>query len=262
MILEDYDRHGISVQFHANTTYENFIGGLAPEHVNDALGLKFSPKRGFLLDAAEQAARSTQPYLLHIDEINRADLSKVLGEAIYLLEADSAAREIALPYDFSPPFNSTLKLPPNLHIVGTMNTADRSLAMLDIAVRRRFAFTKLWPQLTVVKREGGSLMREAFERILNIFIEHATEDAFNLIPGHSYFLEKDDSRAGERLKVTLVPLLEEYLAQGYIASFAEPVRAYPNGWRACEPPPLFAQFCANSRDCSQPGFFQSSATGG
>ena len=107
-----------------------------------------------------------------------------------------------------------------------MNTADRSLALLDVAIRRRFAFAKLWPQLSVVEQGGAPLMRKAFEKLISIFVEHATDDAFNLIPGHSYFLEKDESNARLRLKVTLVPLIEEYLTQGYVVSFSEPLRAY------------------------------------
>ena len=146
MILKkDYAGLGRSIQFHPNTTYENFVGGLAPvpsEQDTSSTGLRFSPKSGFLMEAAEAALRqSPNPYLLHIDEINRADLAKILGEAIYLLEADSDSedpRHIDLFYDFKEPFGRRLSLPSNLHILGTMNSADRSIAILDIAVRRRF----------------------------------------------------------------------------------------------------------------------------
>jgi len=69
-------------------------------------------------------------------------------------------------------------------------------------------------------------MQDAFRRLLSIFVEHATDDAFQLIPGHSYFLESDPQRASQSLQVNLAPLLEEYLAQGYVGGFAEPVRAY------------------------------------
>ena len=225
LIRDHYGNRGRTVQFHANTTYENFVGGLAPEHAADTLGLRFSPKKGFLVEAAEEARRIEKPYLLHIDEINRADLSKVLGEAIYLLEADSKLpRVITLPFDFG--LGTGFSLPKNLHIVGTMNTADRSLSIVDVAIRRRFAFAKLWPQMKVVQREGCEVMHNAFGALLRIFVEHATDDAFNLLPGHSYFLEKDDATARRRLKVTLAPLINDYVAQGYVASFSEPLRAY------------------------------------
>jgi 5-methylcytosine-specific restriction protein B len=69
-------------------------------------------------------------------------------------------------------------------------------------------------------------MQHAFREIISIFVEHATDDAFNLVPGHSYFLEKDETKARRNLKVNVGPLLEEYLSQGYVAGFAEPIRSY------------------------------------
>ena len=221
-----YGARGRAVQFHPNTTYENFIGGLAPEQGDSALGFRFAPKPGYLMEAVAAAnAVGDQPYLLHIDEINRADLSKVLGEAIFLLEADDLNREITLPYTFGG--SRTLKLPPNLHILGTMNTADRSIAIVDVAVRRRFAFVSLWPSVAVVEQHGSSLTLDCNKKLLDIFIEHASEDAMALMPGHSYFLTngcEDEGRS--KLKTSLAPLLHEYLAQGYVAGFAEEVRAY------------------------------------
>jgi 5-methylcytosine-specific restriction protein B len=107
-----------------------------------------------------------------------------------------------------------------------MNSADRSIAIVDVAVRRRFAFVKLWPQLRVVKEHGCTFMEKAFIDLISIFVEHAGRDAFDLVPGHSYFLEKNEPAARRRLKITVAPLLEEYLAQGYVAGFAEPMRSY------------------------------------
>lgn len=69
-------------------------------------------------------------------------------------------------------------------------------------------------------------MQTAFMELVSIFIEHAGEDALALVPGHSYFLELNDEKGAKHLQVNLVPLLEEYLAQGYVASFADPIRAY------------------------------------
>lgn len=228
LLEEDYGGCGRSIQFHPNTTYESFIGGLAPVQSTDQLGLQFRPKPGFLMEAAAQAAASpSMPYLLHVDEINRADLSKILGEAIYLLEVKTdTPRKISLPYQFGEPFQDRLSLPANLHILGTMNSADRSIAIVDVAVRRRFAFVSLWPQMSVVEEFGCKLTQEAYRRLVSIFIEHAGDDAFNLVPGHSYFLESDEERAKQDLQVSLVPLLDEYLAQGYVSGFAEPIRGY------------------------------------
>ncbi len=170
---------------------------------------------------------SYDPYLLHIDEINRADLAKVLGEAIFLFEARAEEeRVLQLAYDFGEPSGNRLQLPDNLHILGTMNTADKSIASVDVAIRRRFAFVKMWPQMAVINEHGCELMRDAFRRLVTIFVEHANDEAFTLVPGHSYFLQDDDAKARTALKVELVPLLEEYLSQGYVASFSEPIRAH------------------------------------
>jgi 5-methylcytosine-specific restriction protein B len=179
------------------------------------------------MEAAAAAMADARPYLLHIDEINRADLSKILGEAIFLFEPKvDRERTVALPYDFGPPFHRTLRLPGNLHILGTMNSADRSIAIVDVAVRRRFGFLNLWPEMRVVENCGCELMQRAFRDLVSIFIEHASEDSFNLVPGHSYFLEPDKDKAPLNLQINLAPLLEEYLAQGYVGGFAEPIRNY------------------------------------
>lgn len=178
---------------------------------------------------AARAARTEpeRPYLLMIDEINRADLAKVLGEAIFLLEAKSEhQREIDLPYDFGNGYGDRLSLPPNLHILGTMNSSDRSIAIVDIAVRRRFSFQKLWPQQAVVEEHGCVLMQDAFKNLLSIFVEHADDEALSLMPGHSYFLEQDPAIALTALRLNLKPLLEEYLEQGYVTAFADSIQAY------------------------------------
>jgi 5-methylcytosine-specific restriction protein B len=231
ILTEDYGGMGQTIQFHPNTTYENFVGGLAPveESNGDAtLGFRFAPKPGFLIEAAVQAAGNpSRDYLLHIDEINRADLGKILGEAIYLFEPDPEyPREINLPYDFGKPIMRSLRLPNNLHVLGTMNSADRSIAILDVAVRRRFAFLSLWPSMKAVEQHGCELSQKAFQELVSTFIEHAADEALPLVPGHSYFLEKDEQRARTNLKTNLVPLLTEYLAQGYVSGFAESIRAY------------------------------------
>ena len=233
LLNKTYQGFGRSIQFHANTTYENFVGGLAPVQTSGELGLRFAPTRGFLMEAAAQAmANPTKPYLLHIDEINRADLGKVLGEAIFLLEANDAPRKVDLPYDFGEPFRRQFSLPPNLHILGTMNSADRSIALVDVAVRRRFAFVSLWPNIQPVVQFGCDYTVEAYRKLVSIFIEHASDEAFSLVPGHSYFLESDPASARKSLKVNLAPLLDEYLAQGYVTGFGEPIRSYLQWLRA------------------------------
>jgi 5-methylcytosine-specific restriction protein B len=228
MLHHFYGGRGTSIQFHPNTTYESFVGGLAPIQSTDGLGFRFAPQKGELMRAAEEAIKDpSQAFLLHIDEINRADLSKILGEAIYLLEPQAdEPRVVNLAHDFGPPFGRRFWLPENLHVLGTMNSADRSIAIVDVAVRRRFAFVKLWPQIKVVVEHGGPRMQKAFKELMSIFVDYAGDEAFPLTPGHSYFLEKEDKQAARLLRVHLAPLLEEYLSQGYVATFSDAIRAY------------------------------------
>lgn len=228
LLEEEYGGFGMTIQFHPGATYETFVGGLAPVHGDAALGLRFAPAPGFLMRAASEAARNpSRKYLLHIDEINRADLAKILGEALFLFEPQpERERTIELPYDFGEPFHTSLRLPGNLHVLGTMNTADRSIAIVDLAVRRRFAFATLWPSAAVVEEHGCELARRAFRELLSLFIEHAPDESLTLAPGHSYFLGDSDDSVRLKLRTELVPLLEEYLAQGYVAGFAEAVRGY------------------------------------
>ena len=221
-----YQGHGMSIQFHPSTAYEEFIGGLAPVPARGEAGLQFTPKPGFLMEAVRRCLeRPDQPFLLHVDEINRADLSKVLGETVFLFELDEPDRVVQLAHDFGADFRAGLRIPPNLHLLGTMNSADRSIAILDLAIRRRFAFVRLWPQAKVVKDHGESVGQEAFNRLFTIFLEYAPDEAFDLMPGHGYFLVADD-RAGDVLSTGVAPLLQEYLKQGYVAGFEDEIRAY------------------------------------
>lgn len=224
MLRTTYKNRGRIVQFHPGTTYESFIGGLAPQD-GGAMGFTFHASAGHLIEAALEArAHPKDRFLLVIDEINRADLAKVLGEAIYLFEPKQSDRSVTLQYDF-PALGRELSLPENLDVIGTMNSADRSIAILDIAVRRRFAFVPLWPQVEVVERESEGILQQAFHRLLMLFVEHASDDSLPLLPGHSYFMGSD-AQASSLLTTGVRPLLEEYLAQGYVAGFADEIRAY------------------------------------
>jgi 5-methylcytosine-specific restriction protein B len=107
-----------------------------------------------------------------------------------------------------------------------MNSADRSIAILDVAVRRRFAFVSLWPSMQAVSENSCELSCRAFQDLVSIFVEHAPDDALALVPGHSYFLSSDEGTARVTLRTSLAPLLEEYLAQGYVTGFAEIIRGY------------------------------------
>jgi len=225
LLHENYKSRGMTIQFHPNITYENFIGGLFPASTKSDLGLNFNIKKGHLLDAVERAYQTEEEVLLVIDEINRADLAKVLGEAIYGLEPYED-RTIQLPYDFGGEIGRELSFPSNLHILGTMNTADRSIAILDVAIRRRFAFVNMWPQVEVVQEMGNEMTWDAYQKLLSIFINYASDDSFNLMPGHSYFMAHENVDAARQMQTNLIPLLKEYVAQGYVANFSDAIHAY------------------------------------
>jgi 5-methylcytosine-specific restriction protein B len=159
------------------------------------------------------------PCVLVIDEINRANVSKVLGELITLLEPDKrlgAKNEIQVSLPYS---REIFGVPANLHVIGTMNTADRSLAFLDIALRRRFEFKYVGPDYTLIeKKEVGGVNLAKFLRSINRRVEFLLDPDHAI--GHSYFMDiktLDDLAAALRGKI--LPLLEEYF-QGDVSKAA------------------------------------------
>lgn len=109
-----------------------------------------------------------------------------------------------------------LVLPETLFVLCTMNTADRSIANLDIAVRRRFAFVTMPPNRSVVAATKVELATKVFDLVADVFVEHAPGDALNLLPGHAYFLAASEAEMLERVRYELLPLLDEYLRQGVL----------------------------------------------
>jgi 5-methylcytosine-specific restriction protein B len=208
-------RHGepTVVQFHPARTYEDFVIGLAPVPAQD--GLRFDVRKGDLLRA--NAAAKGRTHVLVIDEINRGDLSRVLGEAVFLFESGDGDRTIELPHEYEG--SRKLRLEGGLRVLATLNTADRSIARFDIAIRRRFAFLDMWPDLEVVNAEGVRVSIEVFEDTLDTFTEHADEAGLNLVPGHAYFLDprpdldpsQREQRVRRRLEHELLPLLSAYV---------------------------------------------------
>ena len=126
------------VQFHQSYSYEDFIQGIRP---NGEGG--FVLKKGVFMDLCEKAASDkSNSYFMIIDEINRGNLSKIFGELMMLIENDKRGISISLTYSEE---GEKFYIPENLYIIGTMNTADRSLAMVDYALRRRFSFIDMLP---------------------------------------------------------------------------------------------------------------------
>ena len=131
------------IQFHPSYSYEDFIQGIRPRTENGQLTYDLVPGR--FLEFCKKAESYDDICVLIIDEINRANLSNVFGELMYLLEYRD--QEICLAGS-----NESFKIPENVRIIGTMNTADRSIALVDHALRRRFAFIKIAPNYTILKR--------------------------------------------------------------------------------------------------------------
>jgi 5-methylcytosine-specific restriction protein B len=201
------------VQFHPARTYEDFVVGLYPEVASGQLAFKV--REGDLLRANDTAEHG--PHVLIIDEINRADLGRVLGEAVSLFEPGEPDRPVRLPHA-APGKSHTLQLSRDLLVLGTRNTADRSIARIDLAIRRRFAFIEVWPSLEVVENENVDVAVATFEDVLQTFTEFADDDGLRLVPGHAYFLDPRRDLGGEgrpervrrRLQRELLPLLRDY----------------------------------------------------
>ena len=144
-LTNDMDGAVRLIQFHPSYTYEDFFEGFRPLPGGGG-SLSFELRPGPFRDFAETAEDdSSTPYILVIDEINRANLAKVFGELYFLLEY----RDESIRLQYSP--NKPFRLPPNLFIIGTMNTADRSIAKIDSAMRRRFRFVELHPRTPPVQ---------------------------------------------------------------------------------------------------------------
>ncbi|MBK1629141.1 hypothetical protein CKO31_00010 [Thiohalocapsa halophila] len=215
-----------TVQFHPARTYEDFVVGLFPRPAAD--GLAFEVRAGDLLQANLEAAQG--PHVLLIDEINRADLGRVLGEAVMLFEVGEAPRRVRLPQVPAghPP---ELELSPNLLMLGTRNTADRTIARLDLAIRRRFAFVPVWPDLDVVAAERVDFAVHLFADTVHSFAEFADDETLRLVPGHAYFLDPRpdlgsadrQARVARRLELELVPLLREYLDERLCGGASEAI---------------------------------------
>ncbi len=175
----------------------------------------FKPKEGILYQIIKYAQEhSNEQVLLIIDEINRANLSNVLGPVFYLFEYQPGARMVKTKVGDL----ELEKLPDNIKVVATMNTADRSLAVVDFALRRRFAWYTLRPH--EIKAEDGKVfVKKMYNQFADIFFEYATDDELNLQPGQSYFIvdkKNKDEKMKARMIYELMPLIKEYLAEGYL----------------------------------------------
>lgn len=201
------------IQFHPSYTYEDFFAGFRPR-ANEQGQLIFELQHGPLRQLAEEAARNPElAHVLMIDEINRANLAKVFGELYYLLEYRNDPIDV-LYAGSGDDGGSSFTLPPNLLIVGTMNTADRSIALLDSAMRRRFSFFELHPDVAPV---AGVLDRWAARHpqempIAAIFAalnDRISDREDRIGPSHLLQRRLDRSRLEAVWNESVLPLLEE-----------------------------------------------------
>lgn len=188
--------------FHQSYGYEDFVQGLRPKQ---DVTLSFDYEDGVFKRISERAMKdSKRDYVLIIDEINRGNISKIFGELITLLEEDKRCGEInqlsinlASGYKFS--------VPNNLYILGTMNSADKSISLIDSALRRRFDFIERSPEIDMVENE---IMRSCLENI-NLYLRKELRSTDMLI-GHSYFMGRDVTHLDNIMNKNIIPLLYEY----------------------------------------------------
>lgn len=218
--------------FHQSLDYEEFVEGLKPDTADAGKEMKFVVKDGIFKRMAKAAkANPEEKFVLIIDEINRANISKVLGELITLLEKSKRQGNddeftVTLPYS-----GKEFGVPDNLYIVGTMNTADRSLGYIDYAIRRRFAFMTLVSDRTVVDgydcyRKNHELLNKALALYdeVNVLVKQNVAADFeydDLMVGHSYFLAPTEEDLRMNLDYKIKPLLEEYFRDGILVDKGE-----------------------------------------
>jgi len=198
------------VTFHQNTTYEEFIEGIRPVLGAAAGDVRYELSRGVFRRIAERAQEDPAGrYVLIIDEINRGNVARIFGELITLIEdskrigRDDEARAIL------PGSKTDFGVPANLHVVGTMNTADRSIALLDTALRRRFVFEERMPDPNLVSPDAGGVDCRKLLAAMNDRIAALLDREHRI--GHTYFLRVDSVEAlAETFRTRIVPLLQEY----------------------------------------------------
>jgi len=218
-------RRHLTVTFHQSYSYEDFVEGIRPQTTEDG-GISYEVRDGLFKAFCQRASQDPhQRYALFIDEINRGNISRIFGELITLIEADKRAWwdeegqlvegiELVLPYS-----GERFGVPKNLDIYATMNTADRSISLMDAALRRRFHFQELMPEPKripgsqgdgyIPDGEGGLLNLRALLEAINLRLRYLLHRDQTF--GHAYFTEVKDLEALRRVMVyDIIPMLAEY----------------------------------------------------
>ena len=215
------------VQFHPSYNYEDFVRGVQVETTPSGQVAYKTLDRAFgeMCRKANAKKNRSKKFALIIDEINRANVSAVLGELIYALEY--RGHSVNTPYDAGG--GKALTIPKNLYIIGTMNTADRTIGQIDYAVRRRFAFVPCPPDEEVVYKKGGEKVWEIYDKTQRLFRKtdnggflSSDFDAADVCIGHSYFLPSDERaknslhQIAQKIIWQVVPILHEYVKDGVL----------------------------------------------
>lgn len=208
------------IQFHPSYTYEDFVRGIVSK--TEGNNIKYEVEDKILMNAIKKA-KEHEKYILIIDEINRANLPSVLGELLYALEYRE--EPVICPYKKDKEDDGKIIIPKNLYIIGTMNTADRSIGSIDYAIRRRFSFYTIKANAELIKDEySKKLFNYIKTNIIYKFLsaEYILDD---IMIGHSYFIFNDDvyndtellrKNMNLSLKYNIMPLLEEYYKDGIL----------------------------------------------
>ena len=208
---KDDSRIGM-VQFHQSYSYEDFVQGYRP---TDEGGFKL--QNGVFYDFCEKARKSKEDHFFIIDEINRGNVSKIFGELLMLIEESHRRPEDAMPLAYDR-FGKPFYVPENVYIIGMMNTADRSLALIDYALRRRFAFVNVNPAFDndafkASAKKTGFDIGDAIRLIndLNEAIKNDSTLGQGFCIGHSYLCNiHNESELAAAIKYEIIPLIEEY----------------------------------------------------
>ncbi|MCQ4334931.1 AAA family ATPase [Natronomonas sp. F2-12] len=214
------------LQLHSSYSYEDFVQGIRPVS-NDQDELRYPVVQGRFLDFCAEARERNGPCVLILDEINRTDLSAVFGELMHLVEYRNKSMKFAQK-DVETGEDTEFSIPDNVYILGTMNTADRSIALVDFALRRRFAFLPLWPEMQVLRNyhEDTGHNVDGLIEVVNEINEEIGDRNFYL--GITYFLDEDlDDTIEDIWKLEVKPYLDEYF-------FDSPQKAEQFAWDAVE----------------------------
>lgn len=218
-VLEKCGETAVFTTFHQSYSYEDFIIGIRPIVKDDKIA--YEVKDGIFKKFCDNARNDIEtPYIFIIDEINRGNISKIFGELITIIEESKRGQSVILPYEKNGE-QVEFSVPKNVYIIGTMNTADRSVSMLDTALRRRFTFIEMMPNPDILDNieaekeiELSKLLKDMNDRIEFLYDREHTI-------GHAYFMNEENKTIKDLdelrfvFRYKIIPLLQEYFFDDY-----------------------------------------------